>query len=622
VKPGNLLLDTNGVAWVTDFGLARAADGSDASQSGHLAGTLSYMAPEQFRGQVEERTDLYGLGLTLYELITLQSAFAGDSRADLIRRITESRPPNPRSINPHIPADLETIVLKSIAPEPRHRYATVQHLADDLRRFLADRPIEARRVMPHERFWRWCRRNPAIAALSCLAVGLLVLTASLASVGYVREIAQRERMEVTLRISLDALDKVYRRFSSDRVVATSQLQLGSSDGQSIALPIRPAMSRETAEMLVAYDQLAQQDSGNITLRSEAAKATRRVGDIHQRLGEFDQAILAYENAIERLRQLGSESGILYTGEIARTWNELGNTFRALFQSDRADEAYGRARDTLETVVHDADDHTIATAAPELRYELARTYYYLGKRIQPEYRSGESAFPGLAQRSDGRRPRRRRGGGANRGPRTPNRDSSFDVKRPLMNQALELLDELKRAFPSIPEYRYLLAMCHRELTPGVTLTESDRAIEILEELVEQYPAVADYRFQLADSYGAFGPAGLARDELPLAEERLRTAIRHADTLAAQHPNVTHYTQSRAHLNHKLSEVILTSFFETSSRRDESRLDEGIHFCGEAVRLKVSIVEQFPESETNQMWLGRMRGHLWSGQIVLQLSHRGQ
>jgi WD40 repeat protein/serine/threonine protein kinase len=176
IKPSNLLLDTHGTVWVTDFGLAKASDSDSLTQTGDIVGTLRYMAPERFGGQADPRSDLYGLGVTLYELLTLHPAFEDADRNRLLQRVLHDEPPRPRQLNPEVPRDLETVVLKAIAKEPRHRYASAAELAEDLRRFLADRPIKARRVSALEHLWRWARRSPALAAVSGLTLASLLLT--------------------------------------------------------------------------------------------------------------------------------------------------------------------------------------------------------------------------------------------------------------------------------------------------------------------------------------------------------------------------------------------------------------------------------------------------------------
>ena len=181
IKPSNLLLDTRGTVWVTDFGLAKTDDGGELTGVGDIVGTLRYMAPERFRGESDPRSDVYGLGLTLYEMLTLRPAFDDTDRPRLMECIARTNPPAPRAIDPQIPRDLETIVLKAIAKDPVHRYATAAAMAEDLGRFLGDRPILARRTTWVEHGSRWCRRNPAVAglltAVASLLVGLVVVLA-------------------------------------------------------------------------------------------------------------------------------------------------------------------------------------------------------------------------------------------------------------------------------------------------------------------------------------------------------------------------------------------------------------------------------------------------------------
>jgi WD40 repeat protein/tetratricopeptide (TPR) repeat protein len=181
VKPSNLLLDPQGQVWVTDFGLAKEAAGpDDLTHSGFLIGTLRYVPPERFGGHSDARGDIYGLGLALYELLTLRPAFPETDRAKLLNQVMHSEPPRPRRLEPGVPYDLETIVLKAIARNPDHRYQTAAELADDLRRFVEDRPIRARRVSVIERLGRWARRNPGMAGM--IAALLLVLAVGFASV--------------------------------------------------------------------------------------------------------------------------------------------------------------------------------------------------------------------------------------------------------------------------------------------------------------------------------------------------------------------------------------------------------------------------------------------------------
>jgi eukaryotic-like serine/threonine-protein kinase len=193
IKPGNLLLDTTGNVWVTDFGLAKTGDGG-MTHTGDILGTIRYMSPERFRGQCDVRADVYALGMTLYELLTLKAAFVSGDRLKLIELIRNSEPASPRSVDVRIPRDLETIVMKAIDKDLRQRYQSADELWEDLERFVNDEPIKARRIGSVERLGRWCRRNKLIAALAAtVAVLLLAGTIlSLLAAGHFRRLASEE----------------------------------------------------------------------------------------------------------------------------------------------------------------------------------------------------------------------------------------------------------------------------------------------------------------------------------------------------------------------------------------------------------------------------------------------
>ena len=179
IKPSNLLLDAAGVVWVTDFGLAKTDD-EGVTRTGDVLGTIRYMSPERFQGICDARADVYSLGLTVHEMLTLRPAFASSDRLQLIELVTNSDPPRPRTIDPRIPLDLETIVLKASDKDPNARYQSAEAMAEDFRRFIADEPIKARRVSLAERWLRWSRRNKALAG-ALTAIAMLLVSVSVVS---------------------------------------------------------------------------------------------------------------------------------------------------------------------------------------------------------------------------------------------------------------------------------------------------------------------------------------------------------------------------------------------------------------------------------------------------------
>ncbi len=176
VKPANFLLDSRGKLWIADFGLARCRSDASLTMSGDLVGTLRYMSPEQAlakRITVDQRTDIYSFGVTLHELLTLEPAFQGKDREELLKKIAFEEPKPPRRLNKAIPVDLETIILKAIVKDPDGRYGSAREVAEDLKRFLEDRPVIARRPGVIAKTLRWCRRRKKMVAA---AAAMLVLS--------------------------------------------------------------------------------------------------------------------------------------------------------------------------------------------------------------------------------------------------------------------------------------------------------------------------------------------------------------------------------------------------------------------------------------------------------------
>ncbi|NUQ66079.1 MAG: protein kinase [Pirellulales bacterium] len=185
VKPSNLMIDSHGQLWITDFGLAMTQHDPGLTMTGDLLGTLRYMSPEQMEGNrriLDHHTDVYSLGVTLYELLTLEQPFGNDDRPRVMQQIIEGDYRQPRAIAPSIPKDLETIVLKAMATDAKSRYATAQELADDLRRFVACRPIQAKAPRATDRMAKWMRRHVWSMVVSGVMMLILLIVLAVATV--------------------------------------------------------------------------------------------------------------------------------------------------------------------------------------------------------------------------------------------------------------------------------------------------------------------------------------------------------------------------------------------------------------------------------------------------------
>jgi tetratricopeptide (TPR) repeat protein len=597
VKPSNLLLDDQGTVWVTDFGVAKLLEEAQLTQSGEYVGTLRYMSPERFLGHCDARGDVYSLGITLYEMLAGRPAFPDTTPEHLIRLITEGEPPRFEALGLAVPADLETIVLKATARDPAHRYQTAGELADDLRRFLDDRPVHARRIGALGQLWRWCLRNRLVAGLAAAVVGLLLLTSVVFVIAFLHtsaanqkaqtaldaEHAQRERAERMSASALVALNRVYEHFAPSRIVATATLPADDSGEDRVEIPPQPVLSPETAslleELLGFYEQVAREGSDSPKLQAQAAEANQRIGDIRQRLGQLEPAIAAYRKAGELYGRLPTDARDEAVGiKMARTYNELGCALQALQRGDEAREANGQALAALSEAKE-------FVTRPEFRYELARTYY-----LQAQWES-----PPRMPEPDRDRPGRGRDGpnrGPGRGPGQvqPGRDGPHPTECGPSQMAIDLLEELVKDHPLVPEYRHLLACCYRD-APGPRPRDrgpganASRAIELLRRLVADFPKVPDYRYELCETLAraAFSGRPVPADSSSAAKQMLEEAVGSSGALASDYPNVPLYTASHTQARNRLGELLLQL----------QQPDEAEKVLRRAVGLQAGLVKQHPE-----------------------------
>ena len=260
IKPSNLLVDAKGTVWVADFGLARRVSDPSVTQTESLVGTPRYMSPEQaVQGSIDTLTDVYSLGATLYEMLTLRPPHDGTTTAELIGQIRDKEPASPRKHDPRIPRDLETIVLKAMAKHKTDRYGGAGELADDLGRFLATEPVRARRISPVGRAWRFARRHPSLAAVTSVAAAAILATATVA---YVRVVQERNKALLAQATTEKALkgekrarvQNLWREASFVRLSRVPNLRKTGLARlvEAVALGPDPAMTRKLRDEAVQF----------------------------------------------------------------------------------------------------------------------------------------------------------------------------------------------------------------------------------------------------------------------------------------------------------------------------------------------------------------------------------
>jgi serine/threonine-protein kinase len=310
---------------ITDFGLAKAVEegGSQNTASGTILGTPSYMAPEQARGQVSglgPLCDLYSLGAILYELLTGRPPFQGATLLDTLDQVRRREPVPVHELQPKVPTDLETICLKCLQKEPAKRYANCGELADDLARFLAGHPIQARPVSGAERLWRWCRRNPWVAGLSAASVLFLVCTAAVSLWAAVAMAAKNrvigEEKAAAIKSAEEAEEARKAAVAAEKVAAENS-QLAGEQAAVALTTLQRLISKvqedtgleatpETIEFkrymmqtaLEGAQQVSKRGEGSTSLAATQAAAHMQLGQMFRQLGKSKEALAQFRKVYE------------------------------------------------------------------------------------------------------------------------------------------------------------------------------------------------------------------------------------------------------------------------------------------------------------------------------------
>ncbi len=356
VKPANLLLDPRGQLWVTDFGLAQMAGDAGLTVTGELLGTLRYASPEQVlarQGVVDQRSDVYSLGATLYELLTLRPVFEGRDRNELLRQIADDEPRPPRSLHPTVPRELETVVLKALAKEPAERYPTARALADDLQRFLDNRPVLARRPTAAERLRKLVRRHPSLVAAGVIVLALIAAGSSLSALlihgeqertraeqhnaeeAYRRERQRAEEAEARFRLARRSVDEMFR---------ISEEELADRPG------LEGLRKRLLGSVLAYYQEFLEQRRDDPAARADLLGTKARVEKILADLAVLRAAsqlyLLCQPAVLDDLRLDGEQRPKVkaFCDRVGKQWLESLADVGRVSPAERSRRAVERARD--------------------------------------------------------------------------------------------------------------------------------------------------------------------------------------------------------------------------------------------------------------------------------------
>jgi serine/threonine protein kinase/tetratricopeptide (TPR) repeat protein len=533
IKPANLLLDLHGNAWITDFGLARMQADSTLTMTGDVLGTLRYTSPEQASPQrtvVDHRTDVYSLGATLYELLTLHPVHDGHERAELLHSLAFVEPKPPRHWNRAIPRDLETIVLKALSRDVHHRYATALEFANDLRRFLDGKPILARRPSVMDRLGKWSRQHRMVVATAVLFLVLAVVTLATSTVLIARQQREVERQRDEAR---QAVDDMYTDVATEWLAQQEELE--------------PLAQKFLTKALDYYKRFARGPTPDLVALLKTAIAHRRIGEIQERLGHSNEAESAHTRAVSILQKLVSDapSGFRYQVELAASRNALA---RALLTLGRFDEGERLVRGTITLLEKLASN---ARSEPQYGRELAVSYcleYLYFRRWETHLPECERAirrsialYQELVDHSPSV-PEYWKGLAITHGNLGELlHDVGQWAEAELMSRrAVEIAEKLAAVSPSAPNYRSLLAWSLDNLATSLRRKEHSRELEQLyrrvidldEKSAADSPSVPGYRTHLAKIYGNMGAHLVEDGRWAEAEPLLRRAVALSERLTAE------------------------------------------------------------------------------------------
>lgn len=513
IKPANLLVDEKDEVWVADFGLAKLSEQQDVTKTGDVIGTPQYMPPETFDGSYDERSEIYAIGLTLYELITLNPAIQGRNVGDTIRQATTGVAIQPSKRNPAVPKDLETIVMKALSHDPDKRYGTAHAFSEDLKRFLSNRPILARKLTIAERLVRWAKRDPIVAGLTAATFLLLTALASVSAWGYLSTksalgdaeeaqqaalaseqktaqalasvqdlLSQKEsefqRAELNLQSALKTFEKLMANIGERGMAIDANFILAEDETAEASVNEKDA---ELLEILVRYlDELA--DNNSEDLYQQTATAAHTAGDIYVSLGNLQAAETAYsvaEQRYEKLRKSEPNNVDYITHHVQVLCSEMA-LFSVKGRYPRTIAVFGEIQDSVESTrdyMQNQDLRFYLAQANRLVATLAPTSGIEGRKVAPGRNQG---------------PMRNRAKGVRQ-----------QTEANALKKAIDLLEDLVEESPDSLRFRTELVRSYRARGEQQwrwkgedTYSDNDKALALLDALRREFPRNETIKYEYA------------------------------------------------------------------------------------------------------------------------------
>jgi tetratricopeptide (TPR) repeat protein len=622
LKPANVLLAEDGTPRISDFGLAKRLDATGQTGTGAVLGTPSYMAPEQAAGQgrvVGPAADVYALGAILYELLTGRPPFRAATPLDTVFQVLSDEPVPPRRLQPKVPRDLEIICLKCLQKEPHRRYGSAEALADDLRRFLDGQAITARPVSSIERAWRWCRRNPIVAALAAAVVVSLLAGIGTATLFAVRAWAgekqaraekqradeeavaarrqeqlaqeQRRRAEASYRLAREGLEECVRKVRDDPRLQRGELEdlrrtVLQAEAQFYQKFVKlrgdePAFQLErgrtflhlawmTSELgdreeairhyrqgLAIFASLVRDHPATPDYRSWLARGSNDLGVLYDHAGQRDEAERLFRKAIAVQEALARDWPKVPAArlDLAKHRGNLGGFYQRQGRLDEAEQQLRETRDLFRALVRERPRE------PEYRAQLAHTYNNLG------------LLSGLR-----RRPK--------------------ETER-LLREALALHRALANNHPEVASYRDGLALTYRELADLCVATRRPReaerlygeALSLQKVLVRDHPALPAYRANLADTSGNLAQLLDAGGRAAEAEEAFKETVKLEEALSRDYPALRHHA-----VNLGGTQCNLGNLLSKTGRRADS-----LAWYARAIATLAAVLDRQPRQATARLFL---------------------